>query len=65
MWDEGYGAALCGRDWVQTVAGRFLRARERRELHAGWRDGQRDAAEYRKDMERGELATVGADEVPW
>jgi hypothetical protein len=51
MWEEGYGAALCGvTDWPAVVAGRFLKGWERKALAAGWRSGLKDAEAYRRDM---------------
>jgi hypothetical protein len=68
LYDEAYGSALAGRDWPQTVAGRFLKAWERRALAAGWRAGRRDLDEFRRDMERmDDVQTRGAIALglPW
>lgn len=73
MWDEGFGAGMMGDDWVEVVAGRFLKSWQRRKLASGWRAGlqeldrmedeMRRHAEFEASVEWERIGPVG-DDIP-
>lgn len=75
FYHEGFGAGLVSCDWLEVVAGRFLREWERKELASGWRAGLAELDEYEREVARHNefeasvelerAGVAGDDEIPF